>query len=518
VADGAEALRSFILLDSIRQHLLESAGAFPHWPAVQAAHARLFGLRARKAAELVDTGRTPDAIEIYAPAAQNIERGLDWQWAHAELAECLRSSYDACLLQLMSGGLAQGIVRLRHAVSQATHSAEERHLRARCWYLLSRALYWMDDMPGSVRAMLQARRGLVGAADALMIENVGLSLARIRTSQLRLRAAAMHIDRVSQLDGYSAAPRSVAARLQKRIAILMLQGQFDQAHRVAQQAFDAALAAEDPDLIYTTQHSLLEASLRRGLLASAHAIAADCKAMHSLGFGVLAEFSLKAMLFSLHFESEEYDPALVVLEELRDLATATQSTRAVGIELCAEFIKMETGRSDEVRLMLFVDQAAFPFDSELGDFYVQLHCYRLRLLALRGPALEAQRTLADLLLRVRRSRNRLWASWVVSALADVAAARDDTVAGRRLLGAASRLQRDAGIEPTPRQASDWRRIREVFEAGTVPFDAEVRELGAPMPLTAVIDAAETWARGALNAPASQSLAEATGIERRRAAA
>jgi DNA-binding SARP family transcriptional activator/predicted ATPase len=521
VAEGSEAspsATSFILLDSIRQHLLESADAFPHWPAAQAAHARLFALRARQAAELVDTGRTPDAIAIYAVAAQNIERGLDWQWAHAALDECLRSSYDACLLQLTSGGLAEGIARLRYAVSRPTLCAEERHLSARCWYLLARALYWMDDMPGSVRAMLQARRGLVGSADTLMIENVGLSLARIRTSQLRLRAAAMHIDRVSRLDGRSEAPRSIASRLQKRLAILMLQGEFDQAHHVAQQAFDTALAAEDPDLIYSTQHSMLEASLRRGLFASAHAIADDCRAMQNLGFGVLAEFGLKAMLFSLHFESQEYDAALVVLEELRHLAQATRSTRAIGIELCAEFIKMETERSDQVHLMLFVDQAAFPFDSELGDFYLQLHCYRLRLLALRGPAREAQRTLDDLLLRVRRSRNRLWASWVVSALADVAAARDDTVAGRWLLEAASMLQRDAGIEPSPRQVSDWRRIHDVLAAGSVAFMAEGQEPGPPVAMTAVIDAAEAWGHGALGACASPTAAAAKAAERGRAAA
>jgi hypothetical protein len=179
---------------------------------------------------------------------------------------------------------------------------------------------------------------------------------------------------------------------------------------------------------------------------------------------------------------------------------------------------METDRSDEVRLMLFVDQAAFPFDSELGDFYVQLHCYRLRLLALRGPASEAQRTLNDLLLRVRRSRNRLWASWVVSALADVAAARDDTVAGRWLLEMAAELQRDAGIEPSPRQVSDWRRIREVLEAASVSFDAGVRQRGTPVAMTAVIDAAGTWGHGALGASASQTAAMAEDAERRRAAA
>jgi DNA-binding SARP family transcriptional activator/predicted ATPase len=518
VAAGSEALPRFILLDSIRQHLLESADAFAQWPAVQAAHARVFGLRARRAAELVDTGRTPDAIEIYAATAQNIERGLDWQWAHAALAECLRASYDACLLQLVSGGLAGGIARLRHVVSRTAQSTEERHLGARCWYLLARGLYWMDDMPGSVRAMLQARRRLVGSGDALMIENVGLSLARIRTSQLRLRAAAMHIDVVARLGVHSEAPRSIVSRLQKRIAILMLQGEFDQAHRVAQEAFDAALAAEDPDLIYSTQHGMLEASLRRGLLASAHAIAADCRAAQNLGFGVLAEFGLKAMLFSLHFESEEYDLALAVLEELRDLARATQSTRAIGVELCAEFIKMETGRSDEVRLMLFVDEAAFPFDSELGDFYVQLHCYRLRLLAVRGPAAEAHRTLTDLLLRVRRSRNRLWASWVASALAEVAAGQFDAVGARWLLEAAHRVQCEAGIEPTPRQVSDWRRVGETIEAGAVAFDAEMRGPASPLVMASVIDSIETRGREALGAGGSATPGAASSAERRHAAA
>jgi tetratricopeptide (TPR) repeat protein len=485
---------------------------------VQAAHARLFGLRARQAAQLVDVGRTPDAIEIYAIAARNIERALDWQWAHGERAECLRSSYDACLLQLTSGGLADGIVRLRQAVSHSTRSDEERHLSARCWYLLARGLYWMNDMPGSVRAMLQARRGLVGAADTLVIHHVGLSLARIRVSQLRLRAAAMHIDVVARLRGRSETPRSIAARLQTRLAILMLQGEFEQADRVAHEAFDAALAAEDPDLIYTTQHDMLAASLRRGLFADAHAIANDCRAMQGPGFGVLAQFGLKALLFSLHFESAQYDLALVELEALRELATMTQSNRAIGVELCVEFIKMETGHSDQVRLMLFVDEAAFPFDSELGDFYVQLHCYRLRLLALRGPDAEAQRTLKDLLLRVRRSRNRLWASWLVSALADVAVTRADAAAVRWLLGVARQLQRDAGVEPSPRQVCDWRRMQEMVEAGSVPFAADVREQAAPLAMATVIDAVESWARQALGTLASEPLAVAKGAECRRAAA
>jgi hypothetical protein len=65
---------------------------------------------------------------------------------------------------------------------------------------------------------------------------------------------------------------------------------------------------------------------------------------------------------------------------------------------------------------------------------------------------------------IRRSGNRLWASWLVGALAGVAADRREAAVALALLRQAEALQRGAGVVPSPRQSSSWRRVRDLVSA------------------------------------------------------
>jgi hypothetical protein len=188
------------------------------------------------------------------------------------------------------------------------------------------------------------------------------------------------------------------------------------------------------------------------------------------------------------------------LSVARDLASAAHSPRAIAADLGAEFVLMETGRHAEVEVMLRADEHAFPFDIGFCELYVQLHCYRLRLLAQRGDWGQAQESLARALRPIRRSRNALWLAWLLDALAMVAAMRSEHAMAHRFLGHAQRLHREAGLAPSPRQRASWARVRAIIDTSPPIHDAAEFTDGAAQPMPALIDALDAWAREAFVAP------------------
>jgi DNA-binding SARP family transcriptional activator/predicted ATPase len=486
---GAARGACFVLLDSIRRLLLDRLGDCEQWSAVEAAHACVFRERAREALRLLRTGQVPQALAVFEPAEPDIVRALGWQWAQGDAAAYLQACHEACTLQMQRGGIVEVGPRLRHAVALPAHSPQERRHSAWCCYLLSRQLDYCSDTPGSVLALRRGRQRARDIDDDLLHDRIGTQLGSIRATQLRLRAALMHLDEVIRVSERSNDTQRVAKALMVRGGLLGLRGGFETALASAQAGFDAALIANDPQLAWWAQMVMADLALRAGRLERAQAHVEECKTMERLGFfrGVPL-LSLKLLYACLHFELEDHAQADACLRAAREDGIAAQSPRALAIDICADFIRIETGRSAEVVILLSLNDAIFPPCAEFGEIYVQLHSYRLRLLAQRGDSVSAQGSLASVLLPVRRSLNPLWASWVASALAGVAADRGEAAVALSLLQQAEGLQRDAGIVPSPRQTSSWGRLRQLVAARAGGLEAPGESAAAPSSFAAMVDA------------------------------
>jgi predicted ATPase/DNA-binding SARP family transcriptional activator len=500
VAPG-QASQSYVMLDAIRQLMLERCDEVEQWPAIRAAHSGWCRELTNQAFQLLSAGQDQRATELYAPAEQNIECALDWTLAHGSLAEYLSWCYEACSLRVSRGGLLEAIGRLHQALAQPVCSAEERHLNARCWYLLSRAQNWLKDTRSAVYSLRCARKGLAGSTDHQTTERVVVQLAYVRAAQLRLRAAFVHIDAVLKASDHWNTPQRWASRWGLQSTVLALQGDYRGAQRVMHQALDVILMSHNPRMTWAIRHGLFDLSLRQGLLDEARAHLQECAESPHVGFSGVPPFAMQFARFQLHFESEEFAQAAACLAEAQQIAGAGQQLPyAEAIGLAADMVMIETGRNAEVVAML--GDVRFPFDFEYIDFYVQLHCYRIRLLAQRALWDQARAGVNAVLLRVRRSRNPLWTSWLAEALAGVAADQGQPRAASTLLHCAERLRQDAGLAPSPREQASWRRLHQLIEllpgqpASAVDSPAVWRDV-----LTTVASI-ESWAGHVLNTAAA----------------
>lgn len=486
------------LLDSIRQLLLAWSDSFAERQAVNAAHARLFRERTREAAVLSRSGQLASAISLYGTAEKDINMALDRQNKDVGRADYLHWCFESCLGQYNCGQLREAAARLQFAVALPTRSPEERRHSAWCCFLLARARHWADDLTGAVYMLRMARQRSRGLDETALAEKLGVFLGGFRGMQLHLRAAHLHVDELLRCEKHKQLSDSAASNYYMMSGSLLgLQGEYTKAMATAETQLDLALASSNPHFVRLAVVGILEFSVRQGRLDEARVCVQECEAMPGGIFAQLVHF----MIFSLHFESADYAAAQASLRTAGEQALNANVARTTVLALAEEFILLETGRGAEVRTLLSANGSEFVSDFEFFYFYVQQHCYRLRLQAQRGAFADANLSLAKLLSKLRRSRNRLWVSWLAGALAGVAADRGDFVAARQLLWRAERLQRDAGIIPSPRQRTSWRRVRDLIELTPVAVDADAAErVEEPPSVLGVIDSLEVWAKKAL-APA-----------------
>jgi predicted ATPase/DNA-binding SARP family transcriptional activator len=471
-----------VLLDSIRQFLWDQSADFAPWPVVQAAHAAHFAAAVHQAAALAAQGQAHAATQALTALEQDALQALRWLHGQGQKQERrsepvlpqLQLCHDLSALQIVGGGISGAIQRLQAAVALPVRTDAERELQAQCYRHLSRALRLANDVPGSVRALLLARRTVAGLGNRSLLASISRSLAYVRCAQLRLRAATMHIDAVMPLWQAHMTPRHWALDHAVRAAISSLSGDYAQAHVDIAKGLDAAERAGDWYLAMAARYSALEVSVRRGLLDRAHAEAKEFTALLTGPVDTL-RFSALLLLFSMHLEAEEFAQAHQCLDQAQDIARACQLPRAFWVDLGRAFISLESGAGSAAALV-GADESVCPFDGECADFYIQVHCHRLRLLAQPGDASglhAAYLTLQNLLVRLRRSRNPLWTSWVSTALAWVATGLSQSAAAGTFLGAAQALQTAAGILPTPRQRRQWQALRVALcpPTGAVPPSA-----------------------------------------------
>ena len=461
------------------------------------AHARLFRERTVQAVDLLRAGQIPSANALYRSAEPNIEVALNWQEAQGDPAQYLEWCSQACALQISCGGVRMAIVRLQRAVRIATTDMASRRYGAWCLNMLSRALYWSNDTRGAVLALRLCRQRTAGVHDATLQEVICNHYCTLRMAQLRFRAVSFHIDRGSRLNEDSKLPKRLVVLATHRLTLLMLRGEYRPALAEAEQALELALVTADPFFLWWVQHLLVEANVRSGLFHRAQGYADDCSALQDDDFGRVLQFAARFMQFALHFESEGYTRALETLDAAGQLCRSEALPRAIAVVLGAEFILMETGRAAEVKALLSVDDSTFPFDVEFADFYVQLHCFRFRLLAQRGRSREALASFECALFPIRRSRNPLWLSWLVEAVAIVANTGSERALARQLLQQAQKLLADAGIIPSPRQRTAWRRVDALIEQSPVTRAGRSVDITAPQSLLSVVNSLEALAKRAL---------------------
>ena len=463
---------------------------------MQASHAALFRECTHQTYELERSGHSAKAFQLLRPSEQNVEQALDWQLAQGDTEAYLQWCAQACMLQLTHGRIRRAIARLRQGVQLPVRSDAELSHSAKCCFTLSRALLSVNDLAGSVQAVRQARQRARGSDDELLIEKIGTQLCVVRVVQMSLRAATMHIEEVIRRRQSAYAPWGSPSLLSVYGGVLLQRGEFRKALPAAESALDAALSRNNRTDILLAHQQLLSVSLRHGLLDRARVHANECKAIENFGSNGVSHLYRQFLYFFLHLESEEYELARACLSTVRGLVTATQLPWDREITLGAELVAAEAGCG--------VPLPTTPSMQGLnqGDFvylYAQVHCLRVRVLAQQGDTIESQASLKAALTLIRRSRNQLWASWLATSVAGMAADRAEHDVARRFLVQAEQLQRSAGIVPSPRQLTSWRRVREL--AG---FALELETLTPPsdQPLLATVDALEGWARSELAAPAA----------------
>lgn len=490
LADNNHAA-SFLILDSIRQLLLERAAGFVEWQAVQLSHATLFRERTDQTYELERLGQSAKAFAMLAPSEKDVERALDWQLAQGDVESYLQWCAQACTLQLTHGRVRRAIERLQFAVRLPVRSRLERRHSAMCCFTLSRALLSVHDMPGSVQAVRLARQRSIGSEDELLIEKIGTQLCVVRIGQMSLRAATLHIEAVIRRRQAAYAPWGSPSLLSVHAGVLLMRGELREALHAAESALDAALNRNNRADILLANQQLLGVTLRHGLMDRARAHVAECRAIESFGSIGVSHLFRQFFYFFLHFESEEYGAAQSCLSALRGLVAASQLPWDREIALGEELLAFETGSASELPALHDARELV------RGDFvylYIQVHCHRVRLHAQRGEHVESLVSLTAALGLVRRSRNRLWASWLATSVAGMAADRAEHNVARQFLGHAERLQHAAGIVPTPRQLTRWRLLRTRSE---VALETEALPMNQETSLLATVDLLEAWARSEL---------------------
>jgi DNA-binding SARP family transcriptional activator/predicted ATPase len=496
-AGGSDRAASFLILDSIRQISLEHTSEFAEWQAVQLSHATLFRERTHQTYELERLGQSAKAFALLAPSEKNVEQALDWQLAQGDVESYLQWCAQACTLQLTHGRVRRAIERLRLAIRLPVQSSAERRHSAMCGFTLSRALLSVHDLPGSVQAIRMARQRSTGSADELLVEKIGTQLCVVRIAQMSVRAATLHIEALVQRRQSAYAPWGSPSLLSVHSGVLLIRGEMRGALGAAESALDAALNKHNRTDILLANQQLLSVTLRHGLLDRARTHAADCQAIENFGYGGVSHLYRQFLYFFLNFESEDHEAARRCLSSVRELAAAAQLPWDREIALGSELVAAETGGVTELPTL---QDARDPFGGAFVYLYIQAHCHRVRLQAQRGEHVEALASLAAALTLLRRSRNRLWVSWLAGSLAGMAADRAEHHIARHLLLQAEQLQLEAGIMPTPRQRTNWHSVRELLadapETESVPTTQGVS-------LLTRIDMLEGWARSELCPPSNK---------------
>ena len=478
VPAGDDAPPRFALLDSIRDFARRAAQRLDWWPGVLAAHAKLFLHELHDTAKAATgRGHNDEAMACYRAAAAEIDQAVQWQLENEDRAAYLDTSRFNAVMLILCGRLQESVRHLEATVMLEARSDLERLNIATCWCTLARVLLWTSKGQAAVGALRAARRLSAGVADDSFSGLMASQFAMLRAGQLRFRAAHRHIDRMIGIGESKGLARLIAPGHSMRSMLYLLQGRHLQAINAAERGLDQGLLDDHPHRISMALQCLAEGWLWHGEIDHAASYIKECLLAHPKGLSSMAEFGVRLCMFQVAFEQRDFVRATACLDDIGSSALKAQAMPPLAVQLCREFVLMETGRAHEVKTIVMVDEAQFPLDAYLMVTYVKLHCYRLQLLAARH-AWEPMRASLDKLERlVRLSGNALWASWVVEACAGAMAVIGERERAIDLLARSRELQRAGVRVSSARQLASWQQLQaqleavpEPTQATTAPFD------------------------------------------------
>jgi DNA-binding SARP family transcriptional activator/predicted ATPase len=468
--------RRFAMPDAVRAHARRHAEADPRWPAAQQRHAEHFDRVAERAYAAHRKGLPGEAGPIYRAAAADIAQSLRWQREHAATQDYLRSCWHISALRVSEGAIREVVETMEEAVRVPVHSADEKEYSAWCHYVLARVHDIESNFGASLRAARTASALARGSANAALADRIGMHLAALSLSRLRIDEALKFAERSIASLAQSPHHDLLATHYLLKAIALDLQGHHARAVAAAERGLDCAYEARHLQYITVILQTLCEIERRWGRLDRAEESLRECSALIDGADSALVRHELIVDEGALAFERGRFSEAVSHFERARESALSRRLPRVTAAELRLACVAMDSARESDAGLLLSVSEQAFPLSAHHANEYVRVRAYRLRMQAERGDWTAVQATLKRLRQLQQRTGNALWASWIAESAALVAHRLGRVEMARSALQLSKRLQADCGIYATPRQVSSWMSIDARLQqrhAGQAPPDADV---------------------------------------------
>ena len=450
--------RRFGMPDAVRDVARQQVRSDAHWPGVRQAHAAHFAAVVEAFFEQVSKGQAGPLRGAYQAASPDIACALDWLRNTPDAEAALRTAWHAAVVQLTLGAVREGIESLQWAVHAEVRDRAAMDQAAWCHYVLARALTWGGDYGAALRPLRKARRLAKGSADGALHDRISRFLSALWIGQLRIDEALRLIEgsirrltREQRIDSLASAYVVLGSCFDVR-------GHYESAAAATERALECAQQAQNPHSAALALLSLANLDMTRGELDLAEESLRDTEPLCQVVGSPLLLMYLGLAQLALAFERCRFDECAAHVAHVQAVCRDHLAERNVVVELWREFLMLETGDADGVRLVLEVTDQQLPFDADHSLTYVWARAYRIQEQARRHQWSAAAASLAALQQLVQRAGSPLWASWLAESAAHAAHRVGRGALATDLLVAARRLQADIGVRPTPRQVRRWQAL------------------------------------------------------------
>jgi DNA-binding SARP family transcriptional activator/predicted ATPase len=465
----------FAMADPVREHARCQVAAMTEGPQAFEQHARHFLARAQEATAAAKKGDSNQAIYLVRASVADLEQALAWTRRHADLQTWLQLSWMSALFHLSFGSHRIAVDLLDAAIKETAHTPAERHFSARCHVLSAgaRALQW--DHAAMMKLLRRARDLAVDSTDEDLLHKIDYLEASVRLQQLRPGAADKVARRMIDRATRSQHADHAAAGYVCLVTACQFSGDYRRARDAAEQAIAMAQTAQAPTWMVLSHCVCAGSEISLGDLERAKGSLQDALQLNRVARRPSLEFHLHLHSSVLAFEQGDFDDCMRQLQTVRALCESYVPRLAIVADLWREFVLIERGHGDGAVVLNGLTARDFPFDSDFANTYACSLKYRLQLLATRREWAAAQDVLQAFRQLLRRTGNRLWASWAAES-AVVAAQHAGRIAwSRRFLELSSALQASAGTTATPRQRNSWSRLEAGLQGSFIDASAPADE-------------------------------------------
>jgi DNA-binding SARP family transcriptional activator len=463
VSPGSEQVR-FTFLDANRQFASELAGKLEELAALQAAHANYFAQLITDSFATLRAGKINEASGKFEHLRADTPLTLLWMADHAPTDRYFKIASHASALVLALGSTASALEWLGDAVAARQASTdEEKRYAAWCYFSMSHAYAMSMQHQAAIRPIRMARKLMQGIDDHILHNRVTTRLAITNMQHIRLRTARCQLENFIHCSQKTEDAQQFNMAYVHHLlgAIKSFEGKFADGLSHSTKMLDLALKAGNPHETAIATLARAEHLTGYGDLASAASIYEEWIKLHASEFTrngvVVAKLTVG---FVIYFEALDFTKAQALLEDLKqELPKLEYPQGLVAIDIAQDMLAVEAGRHQDAQVLLGLNSEAMPFDLDLAYFFVQLHCYTLRLCARRKTWWQVCSSIEALLPVLRKTGNPLWHAWLCESLSDVLLAQKKPSAALALLLQSERFLAHAGLKATPRQKRHWKEAR-----------------------------------------------------------